>query len=164
MIGQGRGIIYVAIAGLLAMLGGIIWYASLDQPQLDMAEIQLTDVKVVSVNSIEGRANLEVSFLIKNPGEKTFTISNIDYELSANGTPLGRGQYSTEDIPLPGRAAFYPDVEITLPSTFRLMSSDVSSEIYDAIINEEQVKFSAKGIMVIESAMSLVEKKFETSQ
>lgn len=164
MISQGKGILYAAIAGLLAMLGGITWYASLDNPQLDMAQIQITDVAVKSVNSIDGKANLEVSFLIKNPSEKTFTILSIDYELFANGTPLGKGQYSTEDIPLPGRAAFYPNAEIELPSTFQLMNTAANSDVYNTIVNEEPVTFSAKGIMVVESAWSLVEKQFETSQ
>jgi hypothetical protein len=164
LISQGKGIIYAAIAGLLAMLGGITWYAGLDNPQLTMAEIQLDDVKITSVNSIEGRANLEVSFLIKNPSEKTFTIPNIDYELFANGTPIGRGQYSTEDIAMPGRAAFYPGSEIPLSSTLQLTRSDVNSAVYDSILNEEPVTFSAKGKMVVESAWSLVEKEFETSQ
>ncbi len=164
MIGQGKGILYAAIAGLLAMLGGIMWYASLDNPQLDMAEINIADVKVKSVNSIEGRANLEVNFLIKNPSEKTFTILSIDYELSADDTPIGRGQYSTEDIPLPGRAAFYPNAEIALPSNFQLIRSDANSDAYDAIVNGEPVKFGAKGMMVVESAWSLVEKQFDTSQ
>ncbi|MGI0004136.1 MAG: hypothetical protein ACREAX_02435 [Candidatus Nitrosotenuis sp.] len=163
MIRQGKGIIYAAMAGLLAMLGGITWYASLDNPQLDLAEIHLADVKVTSVNSIEGKANLEVNFLIKNSGEKTFTISNIDYELFADGKPIGRGQYTTEDIPLPGRAAFYPNAEIALPSTFKLLSS-VDSDAYNAIVNEEPVKFSAKGKMSIESAWSIVEKDFDLSQ
>jgi hypothetical protein len=164
LIGQGKGILYAAIAGLLAMLGGITWYASLDNPQLSMAEIELADVKVASVNSIEGRANLEVSFMIKNPSDKTFTISNIDYELFANGAPIGRGQYSTEDIAMPGRAAFYPGAEIPLSSTLQLIHSDVNSDAYNSIIGEEPVAFSAKGKMVIESAWSLVEKEFEISQ
>jgi LEA14-like dessication related protein len=164
LISQGRGIIYAAIAGLLAMLGGITWYASLDNPQLALAEIQLTTVEVQSVNSIEGRANLEVNLLIKNPGDKTFTISNIDYELFANGKPLGKGRYSAEDIPLPGRAAFYPKAEIELPSTFQLINTDTISEEYNAIVDGQPVKFSAKGMAVVESAWSLVEKEFETSQ
>lgn len=164
MISQGKGILYAAIAGLLAMLGGITWYASLDNPQLGMAEIELGDVSVQSINSIEGRANLEVDFVIRNPGEKTFTVSLIDYELFADGIPLGKGQYSTEDIPLPGRAAFYPGSEITLPSTFQLIHSDVNTAAYNSIVNEQPIKFSAKGKIVVESAWSLVEKEFEVSQ
>jgi len=146
------------------MLGGITWYASLDNPQLSMAEIQLTNVKVQNVNSIENRANLEVNFLIKNPGKKTFTISIIDYELFADGVSLGRGQYSTEDIPLPGRAAFYPGAEIELPSVFQLTQTEDNSDEYNAIVNGQSVQFSAKGKVVIESAWSLVEKEFDTSQ
>ncbi|MBM2851487.1 MAG: hypothetical protein HW420_34 [Candidatus Nitrosotenuis sp.] len=154
----------MAIAGLLAMLGGIIWYASLDNPQLGMAEIQLTTVKVVNTNTIDNRASLEVSFLIKNPGEKTFTVSNIDYELSANGKSLGRGAYSTEDIALPGRALFIPNGQIELPTTFYLTFSDNIADEYNSIINGQELKFNAKGKMTVESAFSLVEKEFETSQ
>lgn len=161
---RGRGILYAAIGALLAMLGGFTWYASLDNPQLDMAEIQLTNVKVQNVNNIENRAILEVSFLIKNPSDKTFTVSIIDYELFANGKPLGKGQYSTEDIPLPGRAAFYPGAEIELPNTFQLIQSGDNSNEYDVIVNGQPVTFSAKGMMIVESAWSLVEKEFETSQ
>jgi hypothetical protein len=161
---RGKGVLYAAIGALLAMLGGFTWYASLDNPQLDMAEIQLTNVKVQNVNNIENRATLEVSFLIKNPSDKTFTVSIIDYELFANGKPLGKGQYSTEDIPLPGRAAFYPGSEIELPSTFQLIQSGDNSNEYDVIVNGQPVTFSAKGMMMVESAWSLVEKEFETSQ
>lgn len=146
------------------MLGGITWYASLDNPQLGMAEIQLTNVSVQSVNSIEGTANLEVGFLIKNPSDKTFTVSNIDYELFANGKSLGKSQYSVQDIPLPGRAAFYPGAEIELPSIFKLIHTDTNSDEYNAIINGQPIKFSAKGMVVVESAWSLVEKQFEVSQ
>lgn len=164
MITQGRGIIYIAIAGLLAMLGGITWYASLDNPQLAMAEIEITNVTIHNVNSVEEHATLEVGFLIKNPGDKTFTVALINYELFANGKSIGNGQYTTQDIPLPGRAAFYPGAEIELPSLFRLIHTTDNSAEYNAVVNGEPVTFSAKGMMVLESAWSLVEKEFETSQ
>jgi hypothetical protein len=146
------------------MLGGITWYASLDNPQLAMAQIQITDVNVQSVDNIEGNAKLEVNFLIKNAGEKTFTVSSIDYELFANGKSLGRGQYSAQDIPLTGRAVFYPKAQVELPNTFKLINTEGISDEFNAIINNQPTKFSAKGMMVVESALSLVEKEFETSQ
>lgn len=164
MISQGKGIIYAAIAGLLAMLGGITWYASLDNPQLSMAEIALTDVNLQDVNSIENTATLQVNFLIKNPSEKTFTVSTIDYELFANGVSIGRGQYSTEDVPLPGRAAFYPGAEVELQNNFRLTQSESNSEQYNVIVNDQPVEYSAKGKIIVESAWSLVEKDFDISQ
>lgn len=157
-------IIYAAIAALLAMLGGITWYASLDNPKLEMAEIRLGDVKLINVNSIENRANLEVGLKIRNPSDKPFTVSHIDYELFANGQSLGRGQYSAQDIPMPGRAIFSSNAEIELPSTFALVPAPGNAELYTAIINGESVQYSIKGVMVVESAWSLIEKQFDTSQ
>ena len=146
------------------MLGGITWYASLDNPQLGMAEIQLSKVNLGDVNSIDNTATLQVGFLIKNPSEKTFTVSTIEYELFANGVSLGRGQYSTEDVPLPGRAAFYPGAAVELENNFRLTKTESNSEQYDTIINSQPVQYSAKGKITVESAWSLVEKEFDISQ
>ena len=91
-------VVYAAIAGLLAMMGGFVYYASLDNPQLEQVEIRLGDVMVRDVNKIEETAKLEVVFLVKNPGEKTFTVPIISYQLFADGQLLGSGQYSTEDV------------------------------------------------------------------
>lgn len=146
------------------MLGGITWYASLDNPQLEQVEIDIGTVKVTSVNTIDGTAKLEVGLVINNPSEKTFTISRIDYELSANGQPLGRGQYSAEDVAMPGRAAFYPGAQIELPSIFQIQKTDENADIYDTITGEGPVTYSIKGLVVVESAWSLVEKQFEASQ
>jgi hypothetical protein len=157
-------IIYVAIASLLALLGGITWYASLDNPQLEMAQVQLGTVKVVNVNPFESRATLEVGFKVRNPGDKSFTVSHIDYELFANGVSLGRGQYSVQDIPMPGRAIFPTDAEIELPSLFSLVPTSESAQVYTAIVNNQPVTYSAKGMMSVESAWSIVEKEFDVSQ
>lgn len=157
-------ILYVAIGGLLAMLGGITWYASLDNPKLEMVDIQMGTVKLVNQNSLEGKAKLDVGFVIKNPSDKTFTISRIDYELFANGVSIGKGQYSTEDVAMPGRAAFYPNAQIELPSPFTLTKTTENSDIYTTITTEGPVVYSAKGVVVVESAWSLVEKQFEVSQ
>ena len=46
--------------------------------------------------------------MITNPSDTTFTVPRITYELYADGVLLGDGSYSTEDISMPGRAAFYP--------------------------------------------------------
>ncbi len=157
-------ILYVAIGGLLAMLGGITWYASLDNPKLAQVEIDMGTVKLVSENTIEGKARLDVGFVIKNPSDKTFTISRIDYELFANGVSIGKSQYSTEDVAMPGRAAFYPNAEIELPSPFTLTKTTENADAYTAITSKSPVVYSAKGLVVVESAWSLVEKEFNVSQ
>ena len=155
--------VYAAIAGLLAMMGGFVFYASLDNPELDKMEIDLFDVQVIDVNNIENRVTLQVTFLVKNPSEKTFTIPSISYDLYANGNLIGAGQYSTEDVAMPGRAAFYPGVEIPLKNKFFLTLSEQNAPQYNAIVNGEELDFSASGTVVVESAWSLIEKEFKTN-
>ena len=153
-------LIYAAIGGLLALMGGFVYYASLDNPQLEQVEIDLFSVEVLEVNNVENRAILEVTFLVGNPSEKTFTVPSITYELSANGKSIGQGKYSTEDISMPGRAAFYPGSEIPLKSRFILTEATVDSSIYQSIINGEDLDYSATGIITAETSWSLVEKEF----
>jgi len=145
------------------MMGIIVWYASLDNPELEQVEIDLLDVEVKDVNKIENFAKLEVTFLVKNPSEKTFTVPIIGYQLYADGQLLGSGQYSTEDISMPGRAIFYSGVEIPLKNTFILNESDVNSEIYQAVLDGNISSFSAEGSITTETSWSLVEKAFKTS-
>ena len=144
-------------------MGGIVYYASLDIPQLEQVEIELFDVELIDVNSIENRAELKATFLVKNPSEKTFTVSFISYELFANGNSIGTGQYSTQDIAMPGRAAFYPGSEIPLKSNFQLVLSDVNAQDYQSITRGESVRYSVEGTITTESAWSLVDKEFQSS-
>lgn len=145
------------------MMGMIVWYASLDNSELEQVEIKLLNVEVKDVNKIENSAKLEVTFLVKNPSEKTFTVPIISYQFYADGQLLGSGQYSTEDIAMPGRAVFYSGVEIPLKNTFILKNSDVNSEIYQSILNGNINSFSAEGSITTETSWSLVEKAFKTS-
>ena len=160
---QGKTILYAAIGGLLALMGGIVYFASLDNPELEKIDIRLTDVELLDVNTIENRAKLQTTFLVKNPSEKTFTVAIIAYELFADGKSIGTGQYSTTDIAMPGRAAFYPGSEIPLTNIFQLVLSDTNAPEYQAIVNGEAVEYSVKGIVTVETAWSLVEKEFENS-
>ncbi|NDB62960.1 MAG: hypothetical protein EB150_02060 [Nitrososphaeria archaeon] len=161
---QRKAVLYVALGGLFALLGGIVWYSSLDNPKLGQVEIDMGTVKLTGQNDIEGKAKLDVGFVISNPSDKTFTVSRIDYELFANGVSIGKGQYSTEDIAMPGRAAFYSGASIELPSQFTLTKTPENAEQYIAITTQGPVVYSAKGLIVVESAWSLVEKEFNISQ
>jgi LEA14-like dessication related protein len=160
---QSKLVVYAAIAAMLALMGGIFWYASLDNPELEQVEIDLTDVEVINVNKVENTAKLTVTFLVKNPSEKTFTVSLISYQLYADGEMLGSGQYSTADIAMPGRAIFSTGAEIPLKNTFELNKSEVSNEIYQAVIDDAVSSFRAEGVITTESAWSAVEKKFDSS-
>ena len=156
-------ILFAAIGGLFALMGFFVFYASLDNPELEKIEIELAGVDLKDVNSVENHATLEISLLIKNPSEKTFTIAIISYELFANGNSIGTGQYSTVDIPMPGRAAFYPGSEIALKNFFQLTLDDNNVQEYQSITNGENVQYRVKGEVTVENAWSIIEKNFESS-
>ena len=155
--------VYAAIAAMGALMGFIIFWGSLDVPEIETTEIELQSVEVIEVNSIENRAKLEVVFLVKNPGDKTFTVPLISYDLYANGEHVGVGQYSTEDIAMPGRAAFYPNSEIPLKNFFNLVKSETNSNAYQMIVDGNNIQYSVEGIITVETAWALIEKDFKSS-
>ncbi len=162
MVFQSKITVYVAVVGLFAMMGGFFYYGSLDNIPLEKVEIKLTNVELRDVSSIDNQARFDVTFLIKNPSDKTFTVSQIEYQLYDDEILLGSGLYSTTDITLPGRAAFFPGTEIPLKNIFVLNESEVDSEIYQAAIQNKIDSFSAKGIITVQSSWITVEKEFKT--
>lgn len=160
---QSKMTVYAAIAGMLALMGGIVFYASLDNPQIEKTEIELFSVEIIDVDTIENRAKLQVTFLVKNPSEQTFTVPLISYDLYADGNHIGVGQYSTEDIAMPGRAAFYPNAEIPLKNFFYLVKSEANSDVYQIIVDGGDVQYSAEGMITVETAWALIEKDFKSS-
>ena len=159
----GRSILVVAILALLALMGGIVYYASLDNDDLSMATIELESVELIDVNSIENRATLKVTFLVGNPGDVTVTVPVITFQLFADGSEVGNGTYSTEDVAMPGRAAFYPDAEIPLNTRMSIVMSEMNESVYDKIVSGQPVQYTASGMMTVESAWSIVELDFDTN-
>jgi LEA14-like dessication related protein len=163
LVSRGKIVVTAAFIGLGLGMLGLVYYASLDNPHLEMVQLELVDVKVLETNSIDKRATLEITFLITNPSEKTFTISNINYELFVNNNDVGNGEYSTEDIAMPGRAAIYAGNSVELSSKFNLVYTDQIADEYSIITNSEEASFRVKGIASIESAWSIVEKPFDVT-
>jgi len=145
------------------MMAGGIYYASLDNPQLEQANVELSAVELRDVNTIENRATMTVTFLVTNPSDLTFTIPLIAYELYGDGVSLGSASYSTQDIAMPGRAAFYPGTEIPLKNKLTFVLTDVNETVYEKIVTGQSVQYSAKGMISVESAWSIVEMNFDTS-
>lgn len=160
---QSKLIVYLAIIGVLGLLGGIIYYASLDNDELALVEIELTNVELLDVNTVDNQGKFEVTFLIKNPSDKTLTVSQIDFQLYGDSKLLGPGLYSTADIALPGRALFIGGAEIPLKNIFILSKSEVDSKIYEDAINERITSFSAEGKIITQTSWSEGEKDFKTS-
>jgi hypothetical protein len=159
---QSKLTVYLAIAGVFALMGGIVFYASLDNDELALIEIELASVELLDVNTVNNQAKFEVTFLITNPSDKTLTVSQIDFQLYGDDKLLGSGLYSTADIALPGRALFYPGAEIPLKNTFVLSKSEVNSEIYEDVINERITSFSAEGNITTQTSWSETDKDFKT--
>ncbi len=161
---QSKMTVYAALAAMLALMGGIIYYASLDNVDLEKVEIHLTDVVLSNVNTVDNKAEFDVTFLVSNPSEKTFTVSVIQYQLWGGNTLLGSAQYSNTDRALPGRVLFYPDAEIPLKSTLVLSKSTLDEGVYQSIIDSEGKfsKLSAEGSITTESSWSTIDKEFKT--
>ena len=159
---QSKITVYVALAGVFAMMGGIVYYASLDNAGLEQVEIELSSVTLKEINTVDNQAKFDVTFLVKNPSDKTLTVSQIDYQLYGDGELIGTGLYSTADVSLPGRAIFYSGAEIPLKNIFVLSKSETNSEIYEDSINEKFISFSAEGKITTQTAWSEIDMDFNT--
>ena len=159
----GRIILVIAILALLGMMGGGVYYASLDNPHLEKETIELSAVELRDVNTIENRATMTVTFLVTNPSDLTFTVPLISYQLYGDGVSLGSASYSTEDVAMPGRAAFYPSTEIPLDNKFSFVLTDVNETVYEKIVTGQSVQYSATGMITVESAWSIVEMNFDSN-
>ena len=102
---QSKLTVYAAIVGVLALMGGIVYYASLDNVSLEQVEVELTDVTLREAG--ENEAKFTLTFLVKNSSEKYFVVPVIEYQLYGDDVLLGSGKYSTEDVALPGRAQIF---------------------------------------------------------
>jgi LEA14-like dessication related protein len=163
LVSRGRIVIMAAFGGLGILMLSLVLFANSGQDVLKKVNIDLVGVKVLNVNKIDKRANLEVAFNVTNPTTITSTVPSINYDLFVNGKNVGSGHYSTEDIAMAGRAPLFPDSTITLTNTFNLIYTDKISNEYQAIINGQPVSYKATGQITVESAWTLITKDFEST-
>ena len=161
MVSKGRAVIMAAFVGLGVLMLFFYLYADTFQPTLQEININLQTVKILNIDKINNRANLEVDYFLSNPTTVTATISTIDYELYANGKDLGEGHYNVEDIPMAGRPALFSGGNTTVTDTFQLVKNSNNADAYDSIIKGEPVKYEAKGQVTIESTLTLITKDFD---
>ena len=159
---QSKMTVYAALIGVFAMMGGIFYYGNLDTVQIEQVEIKLINVELRDISTIDDQAEFNVTFLVKNPSEKTFTVPLIEYQLYGDGVLLGLAQYSTVDISMPGRVTLLPGVELHLKNTFVLSKAEVNSEIYQDAIENRITSFSAEGSITTQSAWMTIDKEFKT--
>ena len=158
-----KTILYVAIGALFAFLGGMVYYSTLDFPELEKSELELLSVDVVEIDSIENRIFLKVIFGITNHGERTVTVPEISYELFANGLSLGSSSYSVSDIPMTGRVLLTSGLQVSLPGEITINLTDNNKDIYEAIAAGESLGYRVTGQYTIETAWQILDIQFDSS-
>jgi len=156
-------ILYVAIGGLFAFMGGIVYYSTLDFPELEKSELDLLSVDVVEIDSIENRIFLKVIFGITNHGERTVTVPEISFELFANGRSLGSSSYSISDIPMTGRVLLTSGLTVPLESKMTINLTDDIKDIYESISSGDSVEYRVNGQYTIETAWQVIDIRFDSS-
>ena len=154
---------YVAIGALFAFLGGIIYYSTLDFPELEKSELELLSVDVVEIDSIDNRITLNIIFGITNHGERTVTVPQIGFELFANGKSLGSSSYDVSDIPLNGRALMMSGMQVPLVGEMTVNLTDDIKDVYEAIATGESLDYSVTGQYRIETAWQVIDVQFDSS-
>ena len=155
--------LYVAIGALFAFLGGMVYYSTLDFPELEKSKIELLSVDVVEMDSIDNRITLNIVFGITNFGERTVTVPEIGFDLSANGISLGSSSYSVSDIPMTGRALMISGMQVPLATEMTVSLTEHTKDVYEAIANGESVGYRANGQYTIETAWQVIDIQFDSS-
>ena len=156
-------ILYVAIGGLFAFMGVIVYFSTFDIPELEKSELDLLAVDVVEIDSIDNRITLNIIFGITNYGEKTVTVPEISFELFANERSLGSSSYSTSDIPLTGRVLLTSGLTVPLESKMTISLTDDIKDIYESISSGDSVEYSVNGQYTIETAWQVIDIRFDSS-
>ena len=155
--------LYVAIGGLFAFLGGIVYFSTFDIPELEKSQLDLLAVDVVEIDSIENRIFLKIIFGITNNGERTVTVPEISFELFANGQSLGSSSYSISDIPMTGRVLLTSGLQVSLPGEITINLTDNNKDIYEAIAAGESLGYRVIGQYTIETAWQVIDIQFDSS-
>ena len=156
-------IVYIAIGGLFAFMGGIVYYSTFDIPELEKSEFELLSVSVVEIDSIQNRMYVDVVFGITNHGERTVTVPEISFQLFANGKSVGSSSYSVSDIPLNGRALMLSGMQVPLVGKITINLTDDIKDVYEAMAAGESLDYRVVGQYTIETAWQVIDTKFDSS-
>ena len=102
----------------------------------DLEDIsKVSRVMLASGSQEQQKLDLRISLNITNMREYTLTTSKIEYELFADGAPVGTDTISFEDIPVNGRPALFSnEPPITITDTFTLDYSDDNADLFNRIL------------------------------
>jgi LEA14-like dessication related protein len=155
----------VLIGAIAAVALAIIFYPLIVQTPFDpeRVAIQLTGVELQSGSESEQRLDLRVALQITNANEFTLTTSRIDYDLFADGAPVGSDTLSYQDVPVTGRPAFFSNEPVTISDTMTLQYTDEMANVFSRILsNSTDINWRITGSATIESGTTLQEKSFSS--
>ena len=153
------------IGAIAAVALAIIFYPLIVQTPFDpeSVTIQLTGVELQSGSESEQRLDLRVALQVTNTNEFTLTTSRIDYDLFADGAPVGSDTISYQDVPVTGRPAFFSNEPVIIPDTMTLQYTDETANIFSSILNNStDINWRITGSATIESGTTLQEKSFSS--
>jgi hypothetical protein len=154
----------IALIGAIAAVAlAIIFYPLIVFTPFDPEKvmIDLAGVQLLSGGEGEQRLDLRVALNITNNNEFTLTTSKIDYDLFADGAPVGSDTISYEDVPVNGRPAFFSNQPVTIAHTMTLQYSDERAGLFRKILdNSTDINWRISGSATIESGTTLQEKTF----
>ncbi len=133
----------------------------------DLSRVSISVSRVEVLNMTDNRLiNLNVVFSIHNPTDTTLTTSGIDYQLFANGTPMGQGSLSYADIPVNGRPQLLSGSTITVESPLPVVNSHSNSETFKTLQNPllfKNIRWRVNGTTDLESGVSSSSKQFSAT-
>ena len=156
----------IALIGAIAAVAlAIIFYPLIVFTPFDpqKVRIDLAEVKLLSGGEAQQKLDLRVALNVTNNNEYTLTTSKIDYDLFADGTPVGSDTISYEDVPVNGRPAFFSNQPVTIAHTMTLQYSDERAGLFRKILdNSTDINWQIKGSATIESGTTSQEKTFSS--
>jgi hypothetical protein len=151
----------VATIVLLPLILTITLPSDLNQLTISVSKVEAVNPDVANDTQ---RVQLNVYFNVYNPTRNVLTTSRIDYQLFADGKPLGQGILSYEDIPLNGRPQLYYHSNTTLKSLFKPTYSNANILLLNKMLSNpdivKQIKWRVEGEAQIESGFSSTPKQF----
>lgn len=155
------------IGTIVAVALAIIFYPLIVRTPIDLERvtIELTKLTLASGGQGDESLTLRPTFTLTNDNDFTLTTSRIDYELFVDGTSIGTGTLSYEDVPVNGRPPLFAGTSVSLlvpeSQAFKYTYSDSRADIFNRILsNSTQTEWSVTGTAIIESGTSFETKQF----
>ena len=151
------------IAAIVAVVLVIVFYPLIIETPIDLSKVSvgLSKVEVVTSNQTDRTLTINPTFSITNNSTITLTTESIDFQLFANGRPVGSGSVSYADVPVVGRPEIFSNTTVHIPGSLDFQLSNDNAGIFKMVRdNSTQISWSTNGTATIESGTTVLPKDF----